>query len=81
VRVVALYRHWRHRRLIRRLRGNLAFFGLDTSGMSDEEVERRVTEACLVLGRVARAAAVTAEDAARALTAAGRMMRGEPACE
>jgi hypothetical protein len=81
VRVAALYRHWRHRRLIRRLRDHFAFFGCDTSGMTDEEFERRMVEACRVLGRAARAAVVTTEDAIRAVTAAGRMTLGKPACE
>lgn len=69
--LLAQYRQWRanreRRRAFRSIRGHLAFFGFDTSQMTDEEIEQAVVN----LGRVAATAGVSAEQAVRAFRALG----------
>lgn len=53
--------------VLRRLRGHFAFFGYDTSHLSDDEFERLVVEGMERVGKVVRQTGITTEEAARAL--------------
>lgn len=52
----------RKKKLINRLRGHLAFFGHDTSSMSDGEVERCVLQMGKSMSKVAKKTGLTVDD-------------------
>lgn len=73
---MANLREWvearRRRAVIRRLRGHLAFFGCNTSGLSDDELERVLVDGMERAGKAIRQAGLTMDEAARSLAALGR---------
>lgn len=60
------------KRVIASLRAELAFWGIDTSDMSDEEIERRVVEAGKLLAKTGVSAAEAAAGLRNLATAVGK---------
>lgn len=71
-------RRLQRRIVIRRLRANLAFFGVDVSGMSDTEVERLCEEIQQRLSRAAQAISVSVLQASEAFRKLGEAIEKAP---
>lgn len=68
------YREWKRRRVIRRLRANLAFFGVDVSDQTDEQLEAAVVSAGQQIGAVG----VTVVEAYSAMASLANLSRQQP---